>query len=244
MNSGNKNNKYVTGIGNSKGASVVSLTSRPCSFINFRPCFQKTFICLTTLMLSCIYVLHAQNENVLIFKGNQAYQKGDYTTAFNNYSKAAENDPQNAYAAFNLGNTLIRTNKPNEAIRTYDEAIKNTSLTSVKAEANYNKGLAYIKQKKLPQAIEAFKQALRLTPNDDEARDNLQKALNELKKQQQQPQNNKQQQNQQKQQKKPQSKLSQQMMEQKFRELRDQEKQLQKQLQQKNNSPSQPEKDW
>jgi flagellar biosynthesis GTPase FlhF len=68
-------------------------------------------------------------------------------------------------------------------------------------------------------------------PNDDAARENLQKALNELKKQQQQNQPRNQQQKQQqkpKQQKQP--PLNKEMMQQKFNELRNQEKQLQQKL--------------
>ena len=43
-------------------------------------------------------------------------------------------------------------------------------------------------QKKIKESIEAYKQTLRLAPEDTEARENLQKALNELKQQQQQQQ--------------------------------------------------------
>jgi tetratricopeptide (TPR) repeat protein len=46
--------------------------------------------------------------------------------------------------------------------------------------------VSYSKQKDLPASIDAYKAALRLNPNDKEARENLQKALSEQKKQQEQ----------------------------------------------------------
>jgi Ca-activated chloride channel homolog len=50
--------------------------------------------------------------------------------------------------------------------------------------AAYNQGVGATKQKKLEESIEKYKQALRMVPDDQQARENLQKALRELKKQQ------------------------------------------------------------
>lgn len=152
-------------------------------------------------------------------------------------------DPENTTARFNLANAQQKQNEINAANKNYNEVIEKSDLNSLKAESNYNKGLAYLKGKDLLQAIASFKASLKEDPNDDDARENLQKALNELKKQQQQnkPQNqNQQQQNQKKQKQQP---LNKAMMQQKFNELRNQEKQLQQKLQSKNNT-LQPEKDW
>jgi len=152
-------------------------------------------------------------------------------------------DSKNAAAKFNLGNALDKQSDPVNAEKYYDDVASSTTNASLKAKSVYNKGVAEAQQQKLPEAIESFKQALTLTPEDDEARENLQKAINDLKKQQQQqqPQPNKSKQKQQPQQK---NKMpNPQMMEQKFNELRDKEKQLQKMLQQKPNQ-SQPDKDW
>jgi Ca-activated chloride channel family protein len=150
-------------------------------------------------------------------------------------------DPENNIARFNLANALQKQNEIKEAKKNYDEVIEKADINSLKAESNYNKALAYIKEKDLLQAIASFKESLKQNPNDDDARENLQKALNELKKQQQQKQPKNQKPQNQKQQKQPQ--LNKNMMQQKFNELRNQEKQLQQKLQTKNNTV-QPEKDW
>ncbi len=193
------------------------------------------------MLLFFTATLYAQNANNDIAKGNEAYRKGDYDEAVKNYQTALKKDASNTTARFNLANALQKQDHINEANKNYDKVIETVNLNSMKAESNYNKALAFIKGKDLLSAINSFKASLKENPNDDETRENLQKALNELNQQQKnQPQSNKQQQNP-KQQKQP--PLSKQMMQQKFNELRNQENQLQQKLQNKNNT-TQPEKDW
>jgi tetratricopeptide (TPR) repeat protein len=134
----------------------------------------------------------------------------------------------------------------------------------VKQKAYYNKGVAYQKAKKLPECITAYKNALILNPNDEDARQNLQRALKEQQKQQQQ-QNKNQDKNQNKNKKKPEpknqpqnkqqknnepkpspSKLSKQEAEEKLKSLLENEKQLQDKMHKIKGAavPNSPEKDW
>ena len=82
-------------------------------------------------------------------------------------------------ASYNLGNALYRKNNTEEAVKSYDNAIKNTTDNALKQKAFYNKGVAYQKAKKLPECINAYENALILNPNDEDARQNLQRALKE-----------------------------------------------------------------
>jgi Ca-activated chloride channel family protein len=109
---------------------------------------------------------------------------------------------KNNTAKFNLGNSLYKQTDLVSAEKYYDEVTSATDV-SLKAKSFYNKGVAEAQQQKLPEAIESFKHALLLTPEDDDTRENLQKAINDLKKQQQQnqPKTQKNKQNQQPQQK-------------------------------------------
>ena len=188
-------------------------------------------------------VVNAQPVNNYIKKGNDAYRQNDYAAAIESYKDALRKDPTNTVARFNLANALQKQNETGEARKNYDEVIEKSDVNSLRSGSNYNKGIAYLKEKDLLNAIASFKECLKQDPNDDSARENLQKALNELKKQQQktQPQQQKQQQQKQKQQKD--QPLNKDMMQQKFNELRNQEKQLQQKLQSKSTT-NQPEKDW
>jgi tetratricopeptide (TPR) repeat protein len=197
------------------------------------------------VILTCVQLsASAQPANNYIQKGNEAYHKGDFARAIESYKNALRKDPGNNTARFNLANALQRQNELGESKKNYDEVIAKTDANSMRSESQYNKALAYVKEKDLVNAISSFKESLKQNPSDDEARENLQKALNDLKKKQQQnqPQNQKQQQ-QEPQKEKKQPPVNKEMMEQKFNELRNQEKQLQKKLQNKTGN-GQPEKDW
>lgn len=195
----------------------------------------------------------AQNGEVV--KGNKHFKEGNYDKAEEAYKKALSKKPNNTTATYNLGNTLYKKEKTEDAIKSFDETAANATEAELKSKALYNKGVLYHKNNQLPEAIEAYKQALRLTPNDAEVRKNLQLAL--MKQKQQQPQDKKKQQ--QKQEQKPkekqekkqeqqpkpqQSKITRKQAEQYLKAMEQREKELQEKMQKKVGVPSQPEKDW
>ena len=176
----------------------------------------------------------------MIAEGNAAYRKGDYATAAERYKKALSNDPDNAVALYNLATALYRQQSIASALDYYDQVTAQPD-PALHARAWYNKGVLQAQVNQLPEAIDAFKQALVLDPQDQDARENLQKAMNELRKRQQSaPQQSNNRKPPPRQQKKP---PSPELLEQKFDELRNKEKQLQQALQRKTAS-GQPEKDW
>jgi tetratricopeptide (TPR) repeat protein len=136
-------------------------------------------------------------------------------------------------------------NKPEESSKAYKIAAANTKDVNLKAQALNNQGLALIKQKKLAEAIEAFKQSLRLHSFDKEVRENLQKALNELQKQQgqSQDQNKNKSQNKNEDKKKNKSNMSEEQAEKLLKQLQQDEKDTQKQIRQRNRKDRQL-KDW
>jgi len=199
---------------------------------------------LTIIYVLCFQLLEAQEVNVIVKDGNDAYKKGDYKNAAEFYKKVLGKDAKNSTAKFNLANALQKQSNFTDAEKYYEEAA-DISDAGLKAKALYNKGLSQVQQQKLTEAVEAFKQSLTLAPDDNDTRENLQRAINELKKKQQsQPQQqDKKDQPKPKQDKNNNKKPNKEMMEQKFNELRDKEKQLQKMLQKKINM-EQPDKDW
>ncbi len=195
-------------------------------------------------LLACSFV-NAQKATQLIEKGNVNYKQKQFAKAKEEYDKALQEDQTNSVAQFNSGNASQRMKKFEEAGKAYETAAANTKDPLVKAQALYNQGLAYIKQNKLPEAIQSLKKSLRLDPSDNDTRENLQKALKELQKQQapskskDKPKNN----NQKDQPQKPKSNLTPEEAERRLRELAKEEKNLQKDLQKKNSSARQL-KDW
>src|SRR5262249_39405089 len=137
----------------------------------------------------------------------------------------------NTTAKFNAANTSYRLSKPDDAIKSFDQLSAKYTNANEKARVYYNKGVVLTNQKKLEESIEAYKQALRENPNDKEARENLQKALIELKKKNPPPKkDNKKKQDNKKQPQQP--KMDRKEAEQKLKLLEQKEKQLQQRMQQ------------
>lgn len=214
------------------------------------------------VFLMCLTIpSFSQNAKAYIIKGNKAYKENKYDKAENEYRDALKKSDDNVTANYNLGNVLYKKDKTEEAVKSYNDAINTTNDNSIKQKAFYNKGVTYQKAKKLPECITAYKNALILNPNDEDARQNLQRALKEQQQQQQQQNKNKDQNKDQKKQPKDQpdnkekknnqaqqspSKISKQDAEEKLKSLLENEKKLQDKLHKIKGTPSpnSPEKDW
>lgn len=193
--------------------------------------------------------LAAQPVKEAIQKGNTYYQQQQYDKAATQYQKALDAAPNDQTATFNLGNSLLKQNKPEEAAKVYNDLANTTTDQHMKAQASYNKGVVLSQQKKLEESIEAYKEALRNDPNDKDARENLQKALLELKKKNNPKKDNDQQkkkkEQEQQQKKQSQPKISKQEAEQRLKLLEQKEKQVQQRLQKdKNKGGGSQTKDW
>jgi Ca-activated chloride channel homolog len=155
-----------------------------------------------------------QNATESILKGNKFYQQSQFDLAEAQYRKALEYDPGNEKAKYNLANSLQRQNKYDEAAKLLEDLGGSSKDNSIKSASYYNQGVAYTKMKNLDSSIDSYKKALRLNPNDKEARENLEKALLQKKNQSSS------------QQKKLQSNMSQKEAQQKLDMLNQKEKQL------------------
>jgi Ca-activated chloride channel family protein len=200
----------------------------------------------------------SQKGNDLIRSGNRYYKKKQIDASLQKYQEAVNTVPDNPAANYNLGNSQFRKNNFDEAARSYDASVTHSAGDKAMQEKGlYNKGVAMVKQKKLPESIDAWKNALKLDASDEDARENLEKALREQKQQQSQQQKNKKDQQKdqkdkkdqkdekknqdQPQQPKPQpSRLNKQQVEQLLKALEIQQKVNQNKVK----ATSQPEKDW
>ena len=201
----------------------------------------------------------AQKGNKDVYYGNKAYRAGDLKTAIKNFESALKTNPSNAAARINLAIAQSKLKASEAAVKNFDLALKNSKGNQgMDARLNYDKGITLAKEKKYKEAIEAFEKSLLVNPEDNDARENLQKAINELKKQQKQnkpqnkkdqkkkEQNKKQQQEQQKQQQsqQKQQKMSKEQADKLLKALRSQEKATRKKIQKKSSQPPVNDQDW
>src|SRR5688572_12079682 len=129
---------------------------------------------LILLFFTCLAVA-AQAQTNSILKGNQLYKAGQFEQAEIQYRKALEAEPGDTTAMHNLANALHRQGKFEEAIRVTNSLAKSAKDSSTKSTAYYNQGVSYTKQNNLEASIESYKSALKQNPNDQQARENLEK---------------------------------------------------------------------
>ncbi|MFL5789143.1 MAG: tetratricopeptide repeat protein [Flavisolibacter sp.] len=182
----------------------------------------------------CAVKLNAQDTNTLINKGNRYYQTSQFDVAEMQYRKALEVNNKSIAAQYNLANALQKQKKYDEAEQVLDRLIASSNDKSILSSSYYNKGVALTKTKDLEASIDAYKKALLNNPSDKEARENLQKALLELKQKQEQKKN---------QDKQKQPKMNQKDADQKLKLLQQKERNLQQRLQNQKKGAGQSE-DW
>ncbi len=193
---------------------------------------------LGTLALFHAIVGSAQDSNFLLSRANDYYMQSRFDMAELQYRKVLDKDRTNYIAEYNLANALQRQKKYEEAIPILTTLSTSARDAAFKSKVFYNLGVAFSSAKNLEESIEAYKNSLRFNANDKDARENLQKALLELKKKQDEK-------NKQDKKIKQQPKMSQKEAEQKLKLLQQKEKDLQQKLQNHNRQKTRAQsQDW
>ena len=130
------------------------------------------------IVLCGLWGLEAQNKderltasNNLVYEGNTAIEHS-FTDAEKLYRKAISQKPTNTKSTYNLGNAYYKSNLFDEALMRLTEAAK-TGNKDEKHKAYHNIGNVLMNNKDCKKAVEAYKNALRNNPADDETRYNL-----------------------------------------------------------------------
>jgi Ca-activated chloride channel family protein len=151
--------------------------------------FGKRKAAATLILLMVAMSVSAQTDRQYIRQGNKQFDAGDYPNAEVSYRKAVEKNPKNPQAAYNLGNALLAQKKDSAAIEQFQNASKLETNPLRKYQSFHNIGVICQSHKMYGEAIEAYKNALRLNPTDDETRYNLILCKHEKQKQDQNKQN-------------------------------------------------------
>ncbi len=120
-------------------------------------------------------------------EGNRALEEGNAEEAVRHYTEALSRAPDDPRILFDLGNALARLGRLDEARQAWDRAASLGEGT-IRRDAWYNRGLAELLGGDARAAAEAFTRALLVDPGDEEARRNLDLALRQLRREQQQRQ--------------------------------------------------------
>ena len=129
----------------------------------------------TTLIIALVVASasFAQNDRRYITQGNKLFRSGQFDKAEVAYRKAIEKNPRNPQAHYNLGNSLMAQKKDSAAVQSFQKSTELETSKIRKAMAFHNMGVVCQQHKMYGEAIEAYKNSLRLNPKDDATRYNL-----------------------------------------------------------------------
>lgn len=130
-------------------------------------------ILIFTILIAIASASNAQTDRKFLRDGNRMYHKQDYAKAEILYRKALSKNASNPQAAYDLGCALMMQNKDSAAVVQYQKAAKAEKNKMRRAMSWHNIGVVCQNHKMFSDAINAYQEALRNNPKDDETRYNL-----------------------------------------------------------------------
>ena len=194
-----------------------------------------------------------KSQNEYLIEANRLHNDSLYEAAVEPYMKAADFNAQESLVNYNMATNAIMKNFPQlskvfneegykleaavdsslvQAIQTLSTAGKSQTDTAKYSSIYHNMGVTVHMRGELENAAEAYKEALRKNPADEDARYNLAVILHQMK-------NNQNQQNQQQEQQEEKQEEEQQQQEQQQQEENKEQEQKEQEQQQQNNDEQQ-----
>ncbi len=128
---------------------------------------------LAVLLAAGTHRAGAQPERRHIREGNRLYNKEMFDESELSYRRALESDEESPRARFNLGNSLYKQGRYDEAARYFGELGQDIDDPLNRSKVFHNLGNSMLMMQQVEQSIEAYKEALRNNPHDPETRYNL-----------------------------------------------------------------------
>jgi Ca-activated chloride channel homolog len=182
--------KQVTSNSTIDGRQSISIVYSPSRRPVFRWMLLATFVFAAILPVSKAESLASKNE-----EGNRLFAQGRFEDAEKAYLAAQGKNPGKPEILYNLGNSLIKQNKCDQGIQSLRQSMSKGDK-GVKENSWYNEGNALFSMGKFKDSADAYIQALKLDPSDQDAKHNLELALLKLKQQESKQQNENSKQNQ------------------------------------------------
>ena len=155
----------------------------------------RTFVVLVMSMMF-FHTSHAQSleqenkkvvkeTNKLLREAEEELGEDDFASAEASYRKAVSKNTESVTARYNMANMYYSKEKPAQAEARLKQAAELAETKEDKHRIFHNMGNTYMEQKNYKAAVEAYKNALRNNPNDEETRYNFALAKKMLEKEEQ-----------------------------------------------------------
>jgi len=109
----------------------------------------------------------------ILREAEKELSENDFASAEASYRQAVSKNPESVTARYNMANMYYGKEKPAQAATRYDQAGKIAGTKEEKHRIFHNMGNSFMEQKNYAGAVEAYKNALRNIPSDEETRYNL-----------------------------------------------------------------------
>lgn len=133
---------------------------------------MKSIKILITLLF-CFFGSRGFSQDKDLPKANEDFASKNYTEAESGYRISSSNNPNKAVSSYNLGNSIYSQKYAGEAKFAFAKAATKATAHPEKHNAYHNMGNSLMLEKKYDEAIEAYKNALRNNPEDEETRYNF-----------------------------------------------------------------------
>ncbi|MCK8480253.1 tetratricopeptide repeat protein [Psychroserpens algicola] len=144
---------------------------------------KQLFIMCLALLTSMSFAQDKDKEKELqrtletakdyVYQGNELVDAENYINAEMEYRKAISKAPSVVAGAYNLGNSYYEKGNYEEALFRHAQAAETATSKAEKHKAYHNMGNILMKEELCQEAVEAYKNALRNNPTDDETRYNF-----------------------------------------------------------------------
>ena len=142
-------------------------------------------------LVFCQAMCQSMPERSLVRKGNRQYNKGNFDASLDSYARALQHDPSCFEAKFNTANGQFRKELIDKSEQTLRKLAQDSTRTDIeRSEVAYNLGNTLFVQQRLEEALDCYRNAMRLNPDDKEAKFNYALTKELLKQQQNQQQQN------------------------------------------------------
>lgn len=142
-------------------------------------------------MIKTIYILltltsffgfsQSKEKDYNLPKGNDLFEDKNYVDAEAEYRISQSKFNKKSIASYNLGTSIYRQNYSGEAKLQFAKAVNEAKTKPEKKQAFYNLGNALMNEKEYASAVDAYKNALRNDPEDEQTRYNFALAKKMLK---------------------------------------------------------------
>jgi Ca-activated chloride channel family protein len=146
-----------------------------------KPVALVTFLLLILLMTACSPSAVKLNK-----QGNEEYAREAYTEAFAAYESAQFESPEIAESYYNAANVLYRQGAYQEALSQLQQALRLADDESLAERSYFNMGNTAYESQDWQDAVASYTQSLLRNPSDQDAKYNLELALQQKQQQDEQ----------------------------------------------------------